>query len=366
MTFRGQDVIIDWSHACWGWETRQGAPERFRTDSFKLRHLLSLTQVIEMVAMHERVFVPSFSASPQWHHDTFATSLCYWLRDFGFEDKRLKRLFKGVGIPHWSRYTNLVPEWDSPRGNEVVDGDLGPFFDTAHGRLNLLSQQLATADFASKNGIAFAPYEGTEASSLARSIVELNARVTVPLYRAYGELWRALSEDTRELVQSGRTYPLPVPPLAALVFRRAKNREAIGSELLAVREEIRVAREAFDHYKQIILDPNRPLADALDAKTELDNIFHSLRLPYSEGRVSLYSWSDFLSLPKNLFDGLDAQDFESGSLIRMLLGKPLELIIEQIRRRKVAILFKAKRNYYTAETEKDVARLFGEAAVRDS
>ena len=366
MHFDDEDIIIDWSHAAWGWETWKGAPARYRSEAFRLRHLHSLSQVIEMVALHEGILVPGViaRASHQWHLDKQARDLCYHLRDFGFETENLKSLFRGVNIlSYWDRYKDLIPRYDSPEARQIVGDDLGPFYSEAFERLNLFSQQLATADFASQNGLAFCPYQGLQSNPFIECIAHVNSKVTVPLYKAYHALWHALSNDTKELLRSGRTYPLPLPPIAALVYHRAKSPASIAAELIAVREEISKARKALARYKRVVLDHNEPLAKALDAKVQLDNIFRSLRMPFRQDRVGLHTWSDVLSLPKDLFDGIDSKDFESASLVKLLLGKPLKLPVEHARRRKVAIFYRVKRNYYLSEIRKDVVRLFGETAL---
>ena len=121
---------------------------------------------------------------------------------------------------------------------------------------------------------------------------------------------------------------------------------------------------ALARYKRVVLDHNEPLAKALDAKVQLGNIFRSLRMPFRQDRVGLHTWSDVLSLPKDLFDSIDSKDFESASLVKFLLGKPLKLLVEHTRRRKVAIFYRVKRNHYLSEIRKDVVRLFGETALK--
>lgn len=324
-------------------------------NKLRLGSLSRLLCFLEFAALYDRLLIPDRigrNGQPLYGpRGSYAASVLITLQPFGFTHETFRDLVSPIDCP-----------WDVH-----VYKQLEASFRVPSDQFGLQASAVAhhsmLADFAAKQGLPYALPRQDLLPFDFRVYTAVDGQITSALEAAYAHMVSALTSDQALLARLGRQVEIKIPPLAALILQRARGREYIGSALLEVREEMREAKAALGRYTTIIQDPDQPNAASLEAASDLHAVFNDLAQGYRNSKLRLLEWRDLISLPKELLNGINPDDFDSRSLVKFLVGKPLEWLLLRLRTRKCAILFRAKLHSYRASLNRDVARLFGRQAL---
>lgn len=337
-------IVISFEYGSIGWSKEQmHAPQ-----------VIALLELLEAAALYDECYLTDHIGKenkPMFGpRGSYAKSLAFWLNEFGMDQPQCASIFQGIDY-HW-------PIVDHVRLKEHFENT-----STFAAYSNELAHFVLESSFTTHEGLAYLPSPSLPEEFLIHATAKLEHDIDDILLKCYSHLRQAIDEDLQCLKHEGRSVDLIVPPLAAMILKRSSKPENIGTELLGVREEISKARAALAEYQQRILDPSTPFKQALESRKLLASIFDKLRKPYTEAMTTLLEWKDALALPKEITDGIDSSDFSSSSITKFLIGKPLEMAIRTFRKRKIAVLFRAKEKFYATDLRKEVSRLFGKNAL---
>lgn len=164
------------------------------------------------------------------------------------------------------------------------------------------------------------------------------------LEKEYRRLRKALHSDIQRLYEHGRPVSIFIPPIAAIILDKAKERKYIAEAALDLRSKLEPLRAAFNNFESVIRDDSLSIADSLRAENELARCMEDIVKPYETRDVTKISrWKDVLDTAKDLFDGISIKDFLHPA--KFLLGEPLGYIVKRLRRRRVLYLSTIKDNF---------------------
>jgi len=178
------------------------------------------------------------------------------------------------------------------------------------------------------------------------------------LDKAYISLSRAAEKAVESLAEYRGVEELFIPPIPAIVMNEASTRRDILPVLLEVRERFSPVRSAFEEYNQIISDPSLPLKKSIRAISVLKTVVEELARPFEDpGTRVVAEWSDLADLIPTDSD-FNAEDAKS--LTKLLLGKPLELLLARLKRRRFMPLFSLRSSFLKlGGTQALVKKLWG-------
>jgi hypothetical protein len=173
--------------------------------------------------------------------------------------------------------------------------------------------------------------------------VRKSIRATLSLQSAYAALSRAAQEAVRWFDEYRGVEEIYIPPIPAIIMGKASSLDDIPYAVLDLRERFAPVRKAFADFDQTIADPSTPLKKSLRAMTLLKTVIEEISRPFDDqGKRVVAQWSDVGELIP--FDGdFDADDGKS--VTKLLLGKPLEVVLARLKRRRFLPLYSLRNDY---------------------
>jgi hypothetical protein len=313
-----------------------------------------LLNFLEAAAVYDRCLFPLFMWPDKrtWFvdHSAAFNMTATWLKPYGFSEAMVSDLAAVVDYPvdplHWLCIENYLKD------RKVQDG-------------NTVLHTILQAEFARRNALAYAPAPRMGEPFALKTLKALQEDFHDIVLRAYRELREDIHRERQMLAEEGAVGDIDIPPIAGLILSRSRTCADVGAALCEVREEMATTRQCLSEYQRLVLDPDAPLGKRVQSRNELVRIVTKLKEGIVGWRNSVFQWTDILALPDQLFDGADWRDFKSSSILKYLLTKPAEFVLRSRRRRKLGVLFRARKHLYEASVRKDIKRLFGERALTE-
>lgn len=158
------------------------------------------------------------------------------------------------------------------------------------------------------------------------------------LASAYDGMADSLKKDVASLLDGNGEQSIVIPPIPALILAKASSPEDIVELTFEMRHKLSPIRSAFRDYEQAVKDDSLPKTKRLRAQRDLARICEDLARPFADtDAVDIAEW--------NIGEWLDVEKLEEGKVLGALAGKPLKLLAQWYRRRRVLQLFTLRRKY---------------------
>ena len=194
-----------------------------------------------------------------------------------------------------------------------------------------------------KLGLSFVP-DFTKSMNSAISLIDkFNVENITRLTKAYFNLSGDLKKELSILASQGNNIQIFIPPISSIIFARSKNIGEVAKHTIEVKEEFAELRKNFDSYEKKITDSSLSLKESLEAHYELESSINLLFKKKSDSIPrTIVEWKD-ISTSIKFIDGISASDISS--LSNIMLGAPLKVLGNRIKKRKARYLFQLQDDF---------------------
>lgn len=183
------------------------------------------------------------------------------------------------------------------------------------------------------------------------------------LMDAYSQLSKGLERDIKLLKEQGRKIDLFIPPITAVMLDRVSRPEDIAEELLNMRKKFTSTRNAFKEYAEKIMDDSLSLKESMNALSSLDRQLNEITKPYELKNVAMLAhWKDLIDIIPDKLRETKWEDLNVKAVSKLLLGLPLELLMNKLRMKETVHLFRLRREFLEiSDYNKLVEKVFGKS-----
>jgi len=315
--------------------------------SFTIQNFVEFCNFIEAIVLFPRVYV-SPNPCPAPGHS---------VRDV--DD--FTKIMATEGALRFVQFPNMVAEEDKDQTDDgkVLHEHFGKMRDSLRRqrRVEIVDTLFGVAAHA-MHGMTLYPSVHNRFAYLESLGATTSIRATLSLQNAYSSLSRAAQEAVRSLNDYRGVEEVFIPPIPALIMAKASSFNDIPFAVLEFRERLEPVRRAFTEYNLTISDSSVSLKKSLRAMTLLKTVVEEISRPFDDqGKRVIAQWTDLGELIP--YDGdFDADDAKS--LTKLLLGKPLEFVLNRLRRRRFLPLYSLRSEYMgRTDTQALVKKLWG-------
>lgn len=316
-----------------------------------LCRLFDLINLIEKLVIHEKIYVrdePGLTTNPNYEWDINGKRIG---GDLIFkENELLENLIKKDPVLQ-SLSNELDKSFEIIRPKSV-DNYLDILYDDYDSMWfkpwfkdcdNNTIHRLRQFQYAIRYDFSFIADNHRETIEAFNILSYANNTVIDKLIKQYNDLDKYLNKEIQKLSIYGRPTTIYIPPITAIIFERAESIEDLIPLALEARQEFMDLRVAFRKYEDKIMDDTITLKESLNSLFELKSTVSTL---YPENDKSMITqineWRDLADLTK-ILDGVSTGD--ASSISKLLLGQPIKLLSDKIRKRKIGYLFKIKSDF---------------------
>lgn len=210
-----------------------------------------------------------------------------------------------------------------------------------------------------KSSLPFLASHG-EAATLASMAEKSTGRAVSLIRTAYKNLATHVEAELTQLRDAGRQYEVFIPPIASVLLNQVSSPHELGEAVLEQRERCRSMRETLREYESMIQDDAVPSGKALKARKKLQLSMALLTGDKAPDCLNLTEWGDLSDILEEGEDWWKVVGIDERALIKMLLNKPVSVLVRMVRRRRLMYLFEVKRKLERISGYSQlVAKVFG-------
>lgn len=207
-----------------------------------------------------------------------------------------------------------------------------------------LLMDLRAIRFAFNRGLAYVPDYSRTCVSAMSLLEQQRAQQSSLLQQTYTDISGELQVAVQRLVDAGSDKKLFIPPIPAIILDRATSAEDICRRAIEVRDEFSDLRTTFKNYEAKVRDDSLSLGESLNALDELERAVNAACPRSSESLSTKVSeWRDLTDASKWL-DGISTS--ESGGILKLAAGKPLQVAASKLQARRVSYLSKLCKQFF--------------------